>query len=122
MKLVAIKDFANVKPLGMIIDSKSDGFVHANHVHTGYRFAVGKSDIFEDLTVPEQEIVAQLVRSKSAIIENDKNKELIAKVDAGVKAQKKLDEAAKPARTLPEIIAEAVAAGVASATAAKKAA
>jgi ABC-type branched-subunit amino acid transport system ATPase component len=122
MKLVAIKDFANVKPLGLTIPETADGFVHANHVHTGFRFTIGKSEVFDDLTVPEQVTVAQLIRSKSAIIENDKNKELIAKVDAQVKAQKKLDAATKPAKTLPEVIAEAVAAGVASATGAKKAA
>jgi hypothetical protein len=94
MKLVAIRDFANVRALGLTVDPKSSGFKHTNHVHKGYRFEIGKGDIFNDLPTPDRTVISQLIVSKAALIDNDANKPLIAKVDAEVKAQAAADVAA----------------------------
>lgn len=112
MKIVAKKDFANVKQIGLTVNSKSDGFVHANHIHKGYRFEIGKGEIYEDLTENDKGIITRLVyQAQVAVLDNDKNKAIIAKIDAEVKAQAEADNLAPK----PVSLAEAVAAAVANA-------
>ena len=116
MKLVARKDFANVPALGLKLNEKTEGFIHENHVHKGHRFEVGSTDIFDDLKETEKVIVAQLMVSKSAVINNDSNKHVIAKIDAEAKIERAAEKSAseKAATSLPELIAAAVATALAS--------
>lgn len=113
MKFVAIKDFANVKALGL--DKADHKLAHENHVHKGTRFAVGKTEIFKDLREDDKTLVAQLIASRSAIVDCDANKPLIEKVDTEVKAEAKAAEAAGKPVSLPEMIATAVATALAQA-------
>jgi|SRR5208283_3422939 len=109
MKLVAKKDFANVKALGLTVDKKNDGFVHENVVHKGYRFAIGKPDIFDDLTENDKVIIVRLVsQAQVAVFDDDKNKAAVAKIDAEVKAENAAATAA-PTVSFEERIAAAVA-------------
>lgn len=118
MKFVARKHFANVLPLGpLVIDEKSPGFQHAGHVHKGYRFNIGTTEIFADMTGPQKQLVGSLLESKCAVIDDtgegkpNQNKATIAKIDAEVKAE--AVAASKVVAPLSQ--AEQIALGVASA-------
>ena len=97
MKLVAIKNFANVKTLDL--DPKDHDLEHPLHIHKGCRFAVGKSEVFKELNETDKGTVTQLFSSGSAVVDCDANKEIIAKIDGEVKAEEKAAKAitAKPA-------------------------
>ena len=108
MKLVAKKDFANVGSLAL--EASKHNLKHPMHVHKGVRFAVGTTEIFDDLKQAEKVVVAQLISSKSAVIDNDANKALVAKIDAEAAAEVKAEQAASAkVQSLPELIAAAVA-------------
>ena len=87
MKLIATRDFANVKPLGL--DAVALKLAHENHIPKGTRFSVGSTEIFNDLRAAEKVTVAQLVTSKSAIIVNAENAALVAKIETEVAAEAK---------------------------------
>lgn len=107
MKLVAIKDFANVRALGLTIPEETEGFKHGGHVHKGHRFTIGTTEIYDDLKAVEKENVGQLLHARCAIFDDKDNAKLIAKLDAEVAkeraAAKKLAEA-KPAATVSDIL------------------
>lgn len=107
MKLVAIKDFANVRALGLTIPEGEEGFKHAGHVHKGYRFSIGSTEIYDDLKAIEKENVGQLLHARCAILDDKDNAKVIAKLDAEVAkeraAAKKLAEA-KPAATIADVL------------------
>ncbi len=107
MKLVAIKDFANVRALGLTVPETAEGFKHAGHVHKGHRFAIGTTEIYDDLKAVEKENVGQLLHARCAILDDKDNEKLIAKLDAEVAkeraAAKKLAEA-KPTATVADIL------------------
>ena len=110
MKLVAAKDFANVKALGLTVDPKSDGFLHEGHVQKGYRFNIGNTEIYDDLTENEKGIITRLVyQSKVAVIDRKGNEAVIAKIDREVRAAAAVAKASEPALSLEERIAAAVA-------------
>jgi len=109
MKLIAKKDFANVKSLGLK-DLKIP-----THIPKGTRFSVGTTEIWDDLTEAEKRTVAQLVTSKSVVEDNDANKAVVAKIDAEVKAEAVAAAQAVKAPTMPELVASAVAGALAEA-------
>ena len=116
MKFVARKDFANVPSLKLPLTKSTPGFVHELHVHKGHRFEVGKAETLElEDNQSNKVIIAQLIVSKSAVIDNEKNKPLIAKIDAEVAAERKQAESAKSMPSMPELIAAAVAGALAEA-------
>ena len=110
MKFVARKDFANAPSLKLKLTKDTPGFVHELHVHKGHRFSVGSADTLElEDNQANKVIIAQLIVSKSAVIDNDKNAPLIKKIDAEVAAERKQAEAVKAAPSLPELVAAAFA-------------
>jgi hypothetical protein len=117
MKLVACKNFANVPSLGLKVNPEDVGFVHPLHVHKGYRFDIGTGKIYgdsktqTDLTQPERTLIAQLIVSKSAVIDDgsSESKAVIARIDAEVAVERKADAAAAKVLSQPEMIAAAVA-------------
>ena len=110
MKFVAAKDFANVKSLNLTLDPKADNFVHELHVPKGHRFEVGTGETLELEPVQANKVlIAQLIVSKSAVGDNEKNKPLIKKIDAEVAAANKAAAKQEKAQSLPELIAAAVA-------------
>lgn len=87
MKLIVTRDIANVKPLGL--DAVALKLVHENHIPKGTRFSIGKSEIFKDLLATEKVIIAELISSRSAIVVNAENDELVKKIDVEVAAEAK---------------------------------
>jgi hypothetical protein len=83
MKLVALKDFANVKRLGL--DAKEAGLTHELHVHKGLRFAIGKTEVFKELSEEQKGVVTELLTSGSAVVDNKDNADIIARIDTEVK-------------------------------------
>jgi hypothetical protein len=104
MKLIAAKDFFNSKKLGIVLDKKADGFKHENHLHTGARVEIGKSENFEDLGAEDKEHVGMLLKHGLAILDNKENAEngVIKKIDASAAAATKMDKAASA--TPPSIV------------------
>ena len=96
MKLIAKKHFANVRSLGLAIDSKTEGFQHKDHVHRGHRFDVGTGEIFADLSSEHKELIGKLLDSRSVLLDNDENKAVVAKLDAEVKAERELAKKVAP--------------------------
>jgi hypothetical protein len=91
MKLVAIKNFTNVKSLDL--DPKDAGLQHPLHIHKGCRFAVGKSEVFKELNETDKGIVTQLFSSGSAVVDCDANKEIVARIDSEVKLEERASKA-----------------------------
>ena len=91
MKLIAIRDLANVKPLGL--DAAVLKLAHENHIPKGTEFNIGRTEVFGDLTASEKVIVAQLNASKSAIVVNAANDALVKKIKDEVAAETKLKKA-----------------------------
>lgn len=102
MKLVAIKNFANVPSLGL--DPEEHNLIHKDHVHKGCRFAVGRSEVFKELNETQKSTVTQLVTSGSAVVDCKDNAEIIARIDKEVKAEEALEAktAPKAAKTPPD--------------------
>ena len=86
MKLIAKKDFINVPSLGVVLTEETPGFVNSNHIHTGHRFEIGRSEKFKELKQDEQDLITRLISSESVVVDNDANKTIIAKIDAEAKA------------------------------------
>lgn len=100
MKLVAIRDLANVPKIGITVDPKSRGFRHANHIHKGYRFTFGSSDAFDNLTASEKEVVALLVTSNGVVVDDGSQASIaaIAKAEAEIAADIAREKRDKRAR------------------------
>jgi hypothetical protein len=84
MKLVAIKNFSNVKRLGL--DPKEHKLQHDGHVHKGLRFSVGKTEVFKELSEDQKGIVSELIASGSVVVDSPDNKDIITRIDDEVKA------------------------------------
>lgn len=105
MKLVASKDFFNSKRLGITVSGADKHFRHESHVHKGYRFSIGTTEIYKDFGAQDQEDVGTLLKHGCAVMDNDENKHVIAKIDAEAKAEfaaHKLSSVPPP--TLAELI------------------
>ena len=90
MKLVAIRDLANVPKIGITVNPKSKGYKHPNQIHKGYRFTFGSSNVFDELTPDEKEVVALLVTSNGAVIDDGSETSIaaIAKIEAEIAEDK----------------------------------
>ena len=97
MKLVAKKDFANVKSLGITVDKVSAGFKHEGIIHKGYRFAIGTGEFYTDLNTTEQEAAGTLIKHGLAAIDNKENADngVIPAIDKEVKAEAEIAAKAK---------------------------
>jgi hypothetical protein len=103
MKFVAIRDLANVPSIGITVDPKSPGFKHPKHIHKGYRFTFGSTDIFDDLPQSEKLTVSQLLVSKGVVIDDGSaaSNAAIAKVEAEIAEDKEREKRDKRARREP---------------------
>jgi|ERR1700677_2288886 len=103
MKLIAIRDLANVPSIGITVDSKSPGFKHPKHIHKGYRFDFGSTDIYEDLSPEERKTVGLLLDSKAVVVDDGStgSKEAIAKVEAEIAEDKEREKRDKRTRREP---------------------
>ncbi len=89
MKLIAIRDFSNNVPDKLDIKDA----LHDRHVHKGAIFTVGDELPFDKLTKPDQALVALLNYSKC--VGDATNKDVVARVQAEIAAEKKAAEALK---------------------------
>lgn len=118
MKLIAIRDFANVPSLQ--VGKGSDGkfpveFPHENHVPKGYKFSIGTGETIEGLKASDKETIAALLGSKAVIIDNEANSKKVAAVlkeAAQEKADAKIKSEAPAAKSLGEQIADGIAAAL----------
>jgi hypothetical protein len=94
MKLIAIRDQANVPSIGITVDPKSRGFKHPKHIHKGYRFNFGSVDTFDGLTQDEKNTVGLLLHSKAVVIDDDSpaSKAAIAKIEAEIAEDKEREK------------------------------
>jgi len=118
MKLVAKKDFFNVKNLSLNLDPKDTGKIDKFHVPKGFRFTIGTATVFKDLTQDQKVLVSQLMLSQCTVIDDEKSSESqsdIAKIDAEVAAEKAAAEKVKA--NTPLSVPEQIALGVAQALA-----
>lgn len=106
MKLIALKDFRNVPGLELEIEDA----LHANHVHKGATFEIGKADALKDCSKSDQQTIAQLIVSGCVGDANDANvvKAVKAEVDADEKREKaaaKANSAANDSALVQQLIA-----------------
>jgi hypothetical protein len=91
-KFVAASDFRN--PDVEKIDVGADK-IHDLHVHKGARFEIGGGLPFEKMTAADKRLVSEL--NAAGRIVYDEQKELVARIDAEVEADKKKEvELRKP--------------------------
>lgn len=81
MKLVATAAFRNTAPDKIIVA----GAQHPGHVHKGARFTIGGDTPLDQLTPDDRRLVV-LLNTAGRIVE-ESQVELVAKVDAEVKAE-----------------------------------
>jgi hypothetical protein len=91
MKLVAIKDFANVKALDL--DANELKLANANHIPKGLRFSIGKTEVFKELNESQKEVVSKLVASASVVVDCKDNADIVSRIDDEVKSSAKVDAA-----------------------------
>lgn len=118
MKFVAAKDFHNSKALGINLDPKAAGFRHPNHIHKGARFALGTSESYKELSPLQQEQAGTLLKHNCAVIDSKENAEngVIKGIDDEAKREiAAYDTALKPAPSIAELVAAAVAGALAEA-------
>lgn len=103
MKLVAARDFANVKPLSI----KQEPGPLRGHIAKGTRFEIGTAEKSEDLEPSDKEKVLRLYYAKCIVEASDTKS--VAKIDAEVVLEKKRDERAAPVGS-DDLVAKIVAA------------
>lgn len=99
MKLVAIKNLANVKRLGL--DAKENKLQHPGHIHKGLRFAVGKTEVFKELTEEQKGVVSELISSGSVVVDNKDNADIVSRIDDEVKVEARTAEVLEKKASAP---------------------
>jgi len=92
MNLVATSNFRNTSP--EVIDVTDP--LHPNHIHKGARIQIGGDKLIDQLTAGQKRLVAEL-NAAGRIVDADKQKDDVKRIDAEVIAEKKQADAEKAA-------------------------